>query len=63
MPNFNCLSMPEGKRVAVRSLRSWLRMRADDMGDDGVHAGVLGRVIGDDLALTQDDDAVRDPDT
>ena len=39
------------------SLASRVR-RADDMGDDGVHAGVAGGVVGDDRPLAQDDDAV-----
>ena len=32
--------------------------RPDDVGDDGVHAGVASRVVGDHRALAQDDDAV-----
>ena len=47
------------KRIMGVSLMRRIR-RANDMGDDGVHAGVAGRVVGDDLALTQDDDAVGD---
>src|SRR5574337_926678 len=34
--------------------------RADDVGDDGVHAGVDRRVVGDDRPLPQDDDPVAD---
>ena len=49
-----------GKRHRHWGLRSRLRMRADNMGDDGVHAGVAGRVVRDHLTLAQDDDAVGD---
>src|SRR3984885_5517250 len=76
MPNFNCASMSERKAsLSTRSYKtvwectpngSWVFAlmrrihRADDMGDDRVHAGVSGRIVRDDLTLAQDDDAVAD---
>src|SRR3984957_6760790 len=76
MPNFNCASMSERKAsLSTRSYKtvwectpngSWVFAlmrrihRADDMGDDRVHAGVSGRIVRDDLTLAQHDDAVAD---
>jgi hypothetical protein len=47
------------KRI-MDGLLGWARRSPHDVDDDGVHAGVSGRVVGDHRPLTQNDDPVAD---